>query len=82
MITTVIKIDREKVASGLLDEVPELVELFIPCPICHGTTDVDDYGIAFCCSCGQRWTILGKPLKTVHEIRDVEEPTIGDLILT
>jgi hypothetical protein len=80
--TTVIETDHERVASSPLDEAPKLAELFIPCPICHGTTDVDDYGNAFCCSCGQRWTIFGKPLKTVQVIRDVEEPTTGDLILT
>jgi hypothetical protein len=67
MTTTVIEIDREMIASSPCDEVPELADLFIPCPICRGTTDVDDHGIAFCCGCGQRWTIFGKPLKTVPQ---------------
>ena len=81
MIATGVKIDHKKVTSNSSNEVPELVELFIPCPICHGTTDVDSNGNAFCCSCGQRWTIFGKPLKTVM-IRDVEESATDDLILT
>jgi hypothetical protein len=82
MVTTVIEIDRKRVTSSPSDEVPELAELFIPCPICHGTTDVDVHGTAFCCSCGQRWTIFGKPLKTMQMIRDVEEPAAGNLIFT
>jgi hypothetical protein len=82
MIATGINIDREKIASSSCDEAPELLELFIPCPVCHGTTDVDSNGNAFCCSCGQRWTIFGKPLKTVQMIRDTEESTTEGLILT
>jgi hypothetical protein len=62
MTTKVIEIERRDSADTMRGVVPELTELFIPCPICRGTTDVDYDGIAFCYSCGQRWTIFGKPV--------------------
>ena len=45
-----------------LDEVPELKELLIPCPICGGTTDIDFDGHIICYSCKQQWTLIGKPI--------------------
>jgi len=43
--------------------VPALKELFAPCPICGGTIDMDNNGIVYCHSCGQMWTIIGKPYR-------------------
>lgn len=82
MATTIIGINGGKVLGSPFDGAPKLMELFIPCPICHGTTDVDDQGNAFCCSCGQRWTIFGEPLKTEQMICGTEESTAEDLIFT
>ncbi len=42
--------------------VPRLTELFIPCPVCGGTTDIDLRGHVFCHSCQQQWTLAGKPI--------------------
>lgn len=68
MTTKVLEIEWRNSVDTIRRVVPELTEPFIPCPICRGTTDVDYDGIAFCCSCGQRWTIFGKPLKTVAAV--------------
>lgn len=43
-------------------KVPELKELFIPCPVCGGTVDIDLRGHVYCHSCQQEWTLVGKPI--------------------
>jgi len=43
-------------------QVPELKELFTPCPICGGTLDIDLLGHVFCHSCQQEWMLIGKPI--------------------
>lgn len=80
MTTRVIEIERGKIESGSREAVPELTEPFIPCPVCRGTTDVDYDGIAFCYSCGQRWTIFGKPLNTTAPIGNGKEATSEDYV--
>ncbi len=44
--------------------IPRLKQLFTPCPICGGTTDVIDwFRVVVCHSCGQEWNIFGDPLE-------------------
>ena len=43
-------------------KVPELKELFVPCPICGGTTDIDLYNRVICHSCQQKWTLAGEAI--------------------
>ena len=43
-------------------QVPELKELFTPCPVCGGTVDIDLRGHVYCHSCQQEWTLVGKPI--------------------
>jgi hypothetical protein len=80
MTTRVIEIERGNVVGNELKEVPELSGLFMPCPICRGTTDVDYDGIVFCCSCGQRWTIFGKPLDEAAPSGNGKEATAEDYV--
>jgi hypothetical protein len=57
---------------GLLDvleperrEPERLPDLFVKCPMCAGTTDVNFYTrpfYSFCNLCGQRWDLRGEPL--------------------
>ena len=80
MTTKVMEIERVKALGTALKEIPVLSALFIPCPICRGTTDVDYDGIAYCCSCGQRWTIFGKPLDAAAQIGNGKETTAEDYV--
>ncbi len=41
---------------------PYLKDIFIPCPVCHGTLDMTMHGKVFCCSCKAMWNIGGEPI--------------------
>lgn len=60
-MTSVIEIERERSQSATCNQLTRLKEPFMPCPICRGSTDIAGEGYAFCCSCGQKWTIFGEP---------------------
>jgi len=55
-------------AKAETSSVPRLAELYIPCPICGGTTNTLS-GTVFCESCDQEWTVMGTPIKYKVEWR-------------
>ena len=54
-----IKVESQKVEA--INE-PRLKELFAPCPICRGATDIDLKSHVFCFSCQQEWALNGEPI--------------------
>lgn len=55
----VIRVEKLNIKTAV---VPSLKEIFTPCPLCGGTTDIDVQGNVLCHSCQQEWTIIGKPI--------------------
>jgi len=55
----VIRVEKLNIKPAI---VPNLKEIFTPCPLCGGTTDIDVQGNVLCHSCQQEWTITGKPV--------------------
>jgi hypothetical protein len=41
---------------------PRLKDIFVPCPLCHGTLDMNTEGKVICCSCKAVWNVRGEPL--------------------
>ena len=41
---------------------PKLKDIFVPCPICRGTLDIDIKGKVVCCSCRATWNVRGEPI--------------------
>ncbi|HAV10853.1 MAG TPA: hypothetical protein DCX22_04495 [Dehalococcoidia bacterium] len=41
---------------------PFLKDIFIPCPVCHGTLDMTMNGKVICCSCKAMWNLRGEPI--------------------
>ncbi len=56
-------------------KVPKLTDLFAPCPICGGTTDIDFHGYTFCHSCQQEWTLTREAM--MHNENAIKAPPIG-----
>ena len=45
-----------------VNKVLRLKDLFAPCLMCGGTTDIDWQGHVLCHSCQQKWTLAGDPI--------------------
>jgi len=56
-------------------KVPMLNDLFTRCPVpdCFGTIDTDFPGIAYCCSCDQKWALDGRPIKQKRTYKEITD---------
>ena len=62
---------KTKERKAKTKKVPELKELFVPCPVCGGTTDIDLYSRVVCHSCEQKWTLAGEAIIEENDARIV-----------